>query len=474
MKYNLPLTISLLLLTNSYGFAAPPLPSGLNNDKPQLPAGLKSSPNLPSGLNNDKPSLPSGLSGLTVETTVSEELEAEPFMEVSGFWDIRGGVRLPSNPYEDQFALGESRLQIELQKEMELATVNVTADFIYDALAPNHKINLDTGQGWIDLREANVAFSPLSFMDVKVGRQILTWGTGDLIFINDLFPKDWQAFFIGRNVEYLKAPSDAVKTSMFSDYVNIDVIFTPQFDADRSITGERISYYNPMLGETAGNNAVVNSRQPTSAEWALRLYQNIGVNELALYAYDGFWKSPAGFDPSTNQAVHPDLRSIGASLRRPLWQGITNVELGYYHSKDSNNANNPLAQNSEMRFLLGYEQEVMRNVSIGVQYYVEWMQDYQNYQNNLATSATQRDEVRHLITSRLTWLTLNQNLNLSLFSFYSPSDQDAYFRPKASYKVTDAWLAEIGGNFFVGKNNYSFFGQFEENNNIYGAIRYSF
>jgi hypothetical protein len=74
-------------------------------------------------------------------------------------------------------------------------------------------------------------------MDVKLGRQILTWGTGDLIFINDLFPKDWISFFIGRDTDYLKAPSDAIKVSLFGEQANLDIVYTPQFDSDRFIEG---------------------------------------------------------------------------------------------------------------------------------------------------------------------------------------------------------------------------------------------
>lgn len=445
--------------------AAPPLPSGLEmeDDRPVLPKGLE----------QDSPKLPEGLVTETAEKKIADET-GEPFLSVNGFWDIRGGIRTANDEHQEDFSLGETRLQLELQKELPWFALNVTADFIYDAIAPTHKVNFQTGKGWIDLREANISFSPFSFVDIKVGRQILTWGTGDLIFINDLFPKDWQAFFSGRDVEYLKAPSDAVKASFFSKYANLDVVFTRRFDADRSITGERLSYYNPQTNQIAGRNAIVQAQRPESAEWALRLYKNLGVNELALYAYNGFWKSPAGNDTAIGFATHPDLRTLGASLRRPLFDGIANLELAYFDSRDDAGGDNPFIRNSEMRFLLGYEQEVVQNLTLGLQYYVEWMQDYDDYLNALPTGSVRRDEVRHLLTSRITWLTHNQNLSWSLFSFYSPSDNDAYFRPKIAYKVTDNWRVELGGNFFVGETESSFFGQFARNNNIYGAVRFSF
>ena len=69
---------------------------------------------------------------------------------------------------------------------------------------------------------------------------------------------------------------------------------------------------------------------------------------------------------------------------------------------------------------------------------------------------------------------VNENHKLSLFGYYSPSDDDSYLRPSIHYKVTDYWSAEAGGNVFLGAHKHTFFGQFENNNNIYTAIRYSF
>ena len=62
-----------------------------------------------------------------------------------------------------------------------------------------------------DLRQLRFTFRPGGSVDLRVGRQILTWGTGDLLFINDLFPKDWVSFFSGREEQYLKNPVDAAR-----------------------------------------------------------------------------------------------------------------------------------------------------------------------------------------------------------------------------------------------------------------------
>jgi hypothetical protein len=69
---------------------------------------------------------------------------------------------------------------------------------------------------------------------------------------------------------------------------------------------------------------------------------------------------------------------------------------------------------------------------------------------------------------------MNQNLVLSLFAYYSPSDNDAYLRPHVRYKINDHWMVEAGGNLFQGAWNQTFFGQFENNSNVYAGVRFSF
>jgi len=63
---------------------------------------------------------------------------------------------------------------------------------------------------------------------------------------------------------------------------------------------------------------------------------------------------------------------------------------------------------------------------------------------------------------------------LSLFSFYSPSDRDAYLRPYVSYKITDRLRIDGGANILFGQKNYTQFAQMEHNRNVYLGLRYSF
>lgn len=151
-----------------------------------------------------------------------------------------------------------------------------------------------------------------------------------------------------------------------------------------------------------------------------------------------------------------------------------NAEFSRYVSKQDENGDDPFVPNSELRFLLGYETELLKEFTARFQYYLEHMKDYSKYKDSLPTGIIAKDEDRHLFTLRLTKLLMCQNLLLCLFTYYSPSDQDAYVRSLVKYKVTDELAIMFGSNIFLGKNKYTFFGQFEKNSNIYAAIRYNY
>jgi hypothetical protein len=392
-----------------------------------------------------------------------------------GFLDARVGSRLNDDPGQHNTSIAESRLQLESETFTELATFQLRADFIADALNNDPgDVDLQTGNGWLDLREAYALFSPTDGLDVKVGRQTLTWGTGDLIFINDLFPKDYVSFFTGREDAYLKAPSDAIMFSAFPALANIDVVYTPQFDPDRFLDGDRVSFFPGTFNRRNRLPVDVPDRVGDDDEWAVRIGRTLGTTEAALYFYDGFWKSPAGFDPERTRYTFPRLRVWGASLRGVLAGGIGNLETGYYDSMADQQGRDPFTPNSQWRMLAGFERELFPDFTLGLQYSAEWMQDHEAYRDSLPENTPGADEVRHVLTTRLTQRIFNQNGALSLFVFVSPSDEDLYLRPQASHAFNDHWQGTLGANLFFGREDHTFFGQLEQNNNVYASVRYSF
>lgn len=462
--------------------------------EPSLPAGLDGgtgqeeespprdrAPDLPPGLGDrdQEPMLPSGLGDDPEPASEEEEEGAErrPLFGLTGFWDLRAGPRLGEDPLQEELILGELRLQLSRSWYTDIATFTLTADLLYDAVADDRSLDLERGHGWIDLRQASVLVRPLDFADLEIGRQILTWGVGDLVFLNDQFPKDYVSFFAGRDVEYLKAPSDAVKLSLFGRAANLDLVYMPRFDPDRFLTGERLSLYNPLLGRRSGDDALLSPAVPD--EWfaddeiAGRLYRQLGAFELAAYGYRGFWKSPRGVDPA-GMLTFPALSVWGASLRGPAAGGIASAEIAYYDSREDRAGADPRLPNGQWRTLVGLERELLPELTLGVQYYTEITQDYGALRRALPAGSPAGEHVRHTLTVRLTRSAIKQRLVLGAFNFWSPNADDGHLRLEGRYELTDSWLLQGGLNLFYGVGEDGFFGQFEDDSHTYLAVRRSF
>lgn len=387
--------------------------------------------------------------------------------QIDGFVEARLGGRTQKDHGQDSATIRELCWQIDFKEFAGPVDIELKADLVYDDLDSNRTdVDLDTGSGWFDLRSASLSFRPTDWTDVKVGRQVFTWGTGDLLFINDLFPKDWQSFFNGRDVEYLKAPSDALWVANYVGAWTLDFIWVPRFDADRYLDGDGISFGNRMFTPDNPMPADV----PSGSEVNFRMSRYVGSMEIAGYVYDGYWKSPAGFSEA-GRAQFPRLSVYGASAQAPGFGGLVNGEVGYYDSRDDRDGIDPMAPNSEVRALVGYTREVMSNFTLGVQGYVEWMQNYDEYKTRLPEGMSERDELRQVSTLRLTRQLMNQNLTLSGFLFVSPTDEDGYLRASVEYKWSDTLTTTLGANWFFGQETDTFFGQLEDNSNVYIAVR---
>jgi hypothetical protein len=400
---------------------------------------------------------------------------------LSALFDTRVGIRTQSSIQQDEFSIAEARLQLKYKYQIDSLSLNCHADLVLDPVLEKYAVKLKDGTGFFDLRDLNLTYIPSDFMDVIIGRQTLSWGVGDLLYINNLFPKDWTALYIGRDETYHNAPTDAVKLGFYSLYINMDFVYVPMFDSDRVPTGERISYYNPVLGRRVGENYVLDIHKRddlfSEDEWATRVYNTINDFEFALYLYKGFWKSPGGLEPISMKGIYPKLNVYGLSIQGPVGDGVACFEMGLYESKDDKAGNNPFVNNSQLRMLFGYRFELPNQTQLSTQYYIEIMRDHQNYQKALAKvfrDAPPIDEGRHVITARLTQQLEEPNVNMSLLAYYCPTDTDMYVRPTIQFLINDVFTVLGGANLFVGNEDHTYWGQYERDSNVYVGMQYRF
>ncbi|MEK7347646.1 MAG: hypothetical protein AABZ94_02120 [Candidatus Eisenbacteria bacterium] len=395
-------------------------------------------------------------------------------MDIGGFAQVNYAARISGAPCGAagpcDFLLGEERLQLKLEGTSEQGRSGFAAkvDLFQDAV--ENRAGVEVREAFVNLTGKHAA--------LRVGRQIVTWGAGDLVFVNDVFPKDWAALFTGRPMEYLKVGSGALKVDLHPGAFDAEIVVLPIFQPDRFPTANRFILPDPFppglprLEEQK-------DRSLANAELAGRISHYLSDWGLSLYACRTFFRTPAMAvdDPAAPSSVHifyPRLNTYGVSATGSFMGGVASFEGGYLDSREDRHGTNPAIENSMLKGLAGYSYPLWRDATLGLQGYLERTLDYGAYRATLPAGFPARDERRWLATVRLTQLMWNQTLTGSLFAFWGVTDHDGYLIPSARYAATDNVLVEIGGNVFVARDSHTMFGALDRNDNVYATVRYSF
>lgn len=413
---------------------------------------------------------------LTLVLTVALGATAWAQPLINGFVEGAQAIRVQKNTALGDGDLGqrtyprsELRLQLKLQGYGDRGSYFVRTDFVSDATVADRST--------VDLREAYVKFTPARWLDIKAGRQVATWGTGDLIFANDLFAKDWDAFFTGLDDTYLKPPQDLLRATVYFGGATFEVALSPYFTPDNLPDGTRLSVYNPFMMSTvgAGQGPMIDRPAKTleNGEAFARLYGTKGSAEWALYGYKGFWPTPQGAT-SAGVLFYPRMWSAGGSVRMPVGSFLVHAEGAAYVSQEDTDGDNPFIANSQIRGFAGFDKSLGKEWTLGMQYYGEYMLDHDLYLMGVPPGGPSFDELRSTVTGRLSKFINNQTIFVSVFGYWGISDEDWHLRPSVSYKITDAINWTVGGSLIDGNEPYTMFGQFRDNSNVFTRLRYSF
>lgn len=369
-----------------------------------------------------------------------DEWEAPPkrLINFSGFAQGKVGLYLDNSNQSANYSAKQGLLRLEASVDQSFYQVSFKNDSTYDAI--DKKWHNDVREMNINIDFANVenqtvSQSLLANMSVNVGRQSLSWGLGDFVFINDLFAKDWQSFFNGNDVQYLKRPSDAIKLSYFMDSVSVDVVYQPTTTTDRLV--------QPLNDINTPNHSSIHTR----------VYFSHQQSDYAIYASDGWTNMPKLVGERMEYLAQ---KSLGASIIKPLVSGLFKAEIGQYwqtsrHGKEL----------KQSRLLVGFEWELLTRLTVATQAYIE--HDDQIFV---------RDD-RQLLTTQFTHTSADATWINQVMAFYSPNHHDSYLRVTSTYRHDDNISITAGLNNLTGAQN-SFFGSLSNVDNAYLRFTYFF
>jgi predicted porin len=391
-------------------------------------------------------------------------LVAHAEVTLSGFVQQNTAINtVTENPDGRHYKWLEERAQLRLDATGGAWRLLAKGDFAWDHLGR---------QDQSELREAYVDYTAGNW-DLRIGRQVLTWGLGDLVFVNDVFPKDHEALFAGRPLEYLKRGVDAVKLGAYPEFANFELVLAPNFRESRIPDARRFHLYDPMPAVTARE-----SIKPGQGEAGLRVYRDLAGWDTALYLYRGFQRTPSMRPdnmtaPTRISYFYPQLSVYGTSVSGRVGDGVLSLEAAYYDSRQDRSGNDSAVPNSQTRWLAGYQIQPVEDLSLSLQYYAERMHDYDAYRAALPVSFPVDKRWSHTLTARLTQFYLHQTLRLSVYAAYNASNGDHFVNPELRYSFTDRIWGALGANLFGGKP-WGQFGQLARDDNLYLQMRYEF
>lgn len=383
---------------------------------------------------------------------------------VSGFLQQNTALNtVTANPDGRHYKWLEERAQLKLDASGGAWRALAKGDFAYDHLGRGEQS---------ELREVYVDYAASNW-DLRAGRQIVTWGLGDLVFVNDVFPKDHEALFAGRPLEYLKRGVDAVKLGAYPGFASFELVAAPSFRESRVPHERRFHVFDPM--PAVGDRETV---RPHRAEAGLRIYRDVAGYDAALYLYRGFQRAPSMrpdsiLAPTRITLFHPKLSVYGASVSGRAGDGVLSLEGAYYDSRQDREGTDFTVPNSQTRLLAGYQFQPIEDLSLSFQYYAEYMHEYGAYLAALPAGFPIEKRRSHTLTARITRLARHQTLRLSAFVLRNTSNGDYFINPELHYSFTDKVWGTIGLNLFGGKPSGQL-GQLSPDDNAYLQVRYEF
>lgn len=413
-------------------------------------------------------SLPIALAAMTIASIPAHSAE----VDVHGYLLGTASSRISGQPLntgeKGNWLLAEERLQLEVSAESDAGDTALVAKI--DALNDNV-----SGSNDIDVRELYGEYFADTF-ELRIGRQMLTWGVADRLFINDVFPKDWSAFFSGQPLEYMKLGSDMAKLFYFGNGWDLELALIPVARFDVTPQADRYVVYSPP-----GVTGVVEpEKKLANGEVAARFHTKIGsTTDFALHAFKGFWHQPdKGMAGST--IIYPRLNTYGFTVQDAVLGGVLSLEGGFYHSIDDANGTNPMIANSQYRYLVAYEHELMTDVTLAVQWYGEIMKDHGKYlpaaQGAYAAGFGPKPQPRHrkIVTANLRALWMNQTLTTSLFVMGVGDGGGRMYNPDVKYAVTDEFSVNVGGHVFTSGPDSWMLGMMKHDDNAYVNVKWTF
>ena len=389
----------------------------------------------------------------------------------------------------DRFTKITNSLRLKYEHDFgDHVTLKLDGLGVYDAVYDVEDLDVedeDEYHAYADLREGVLNFGFDKF-DLRLGRQQYVWEVTDRLQVLDVVnPLDLKEFIL-EDFEDLRIPLWGMN---FSYYFTFDYSLQALVIPDMTFTklanaGSEFEYHQDYsaFSEAGFSHFIVNEEDDPDVNFENTTYGlrfkgfHDGWDFTLNYLY-GWNNSPTrrvqvDLDTGTvtTSLGHDRMHLIGASVVNVLWDTVVRLEiaakLGMYFNIADLQVSDMVVEKDRLDYAIALERDLY-DITWLAQFVQRSILDYED-----AISTDQHETMATLRATKA--LNDEETIELELLGMYNFSADDYLFRPSIEYAITDAWRFTSGLDIFGGGDEYSFLGQFDDQDRLYAEIRYSF
>ncbi|NCC99086.1 MAG: hypothetical protein EOL95_05190 [Bacteroidia bacterium] len=380
----------------------------------------------------------------------------------NGFVDSYHALRSQS---PNDWMSSRTRLRSELTVDKGNTSMFVSFNAIYNSILEDK-----TG---LFLREAFFRYNTEKW-DLKVGRQIITWGVADGIRVTDLVsPMDYTEF-LAQDYDDIRIPENGFRLKYLHPKFNVEGVFIPVAEFFQlPLSAENPwSVMSSITMPYSLNMNDIPAKKLSNAEFGGRISFFLSGIDVSLSALHTWNKMPVinkslsvNSDSLYMKAHYERLDMIGADMSVPLGKFVIRAEVAAYLG-ELQELDMPVNLDATIRKntyngLLGLDFYPGNDWTVMVQYYHKYISDYDEIISVKKNSG--------LVTFNISKKLLQTTMTLSSFTYYDITYNSFYNRTSVDYALTDQihltggydWFHGEKGSFAMYKNNSEYFVKFK-------------
>lgn len=344
-----------------------------------------------------------------------------------------------------------------------------------------------------NLREAYIDIYS-DWLDLRIGKQQVVWGKTDGYFINDIVNPLDLSYFLLQDFDDIRMATTMLNAKLHHGNHSFEMLVIPEFkplnllfEGDWAIhRPDSESITLPFMGDlTIPMNYMADVQSEhllRKAEWGLRFNTFIFGTDLSLIYlriredrpvyFTQMITNISGMPTQINLTpTHPWQDFFGLNFSKPAGAFVFRGEGGYYPERHFNTFNQSyLAQGMIVakpfsQVMLGADYQLSSALDLSIQGINERVLDYE--------SGIQTDKNVSIGTVMLRGHFFNETVSPLFFLMNNFEDRSMLMRVSADWNYADNFTITLGADFLRGDSD-TIFGMFDDNDNIYLKVKYSF